>query len=1669
VVYRSVKEVNLDRTRLKSTTNSGVTRTSFYSSDPNSLSYSLRLPFIITSLATWEIENNLKSAAISNGVVSKIMIDTALTALINRDQFAQVAEQVRYFYMSSIGYGGSAADIVDKTTFIRVRHHWELLYILRSYKLAATLSSISTAGRLSSIDSKLTGELKVAFPHTDFPSNSFSQSISSMYICNIYNKFRAFHEVSEAICFNEVISEKSIYNQRVSQNIYAVAGLSPELYSCVVSGPNKVYEYINSKEFIKNEVRFNNTLATLKSQRYTGSATFMIGASAMHAKIPEAIIDSIYDKLNRGPIDACTMKGSMDAGLSTGDHQGIRAASTVLEELIRKSGKDPKYVNKSLLGSVYLMDELEQNKPVFSILSCTIDQFNDGSIVYRYRIVQKDQKGHREISVLNFNFRVGALFVETISRELSLSLPEIEVVNNPNKDKIIEDLITDTFKLDKTTPGTHCYDNSDQKRWGPNHNMNFFAYALLPMLATDAGLFRLVIRVFDLVFDKRAKFPESLIDLIIKKNITASRSIPINTFINFASSKISNKVFEETIYQGMCQGIFQGTSSLVHALKVLAQTKGIQEVYPRVTIRGLTTSDDAETTTHIPPQHNKIEVVKVSHCIGLRVGNLFNIVRSNPKSSFNFHIAELNSNFFKKGKLATPSIKQRIAKIDVGMGLNHIEDYLTILASSANYLANGGSYMGSVIVSILNLTLHTEQWLRWEFAKSDQFYKPVELGGFPVVEPLTTILSGGIANMYLRVSNLINSEAYSRLIVESLLCPPEPVTLEDFARTGVEKVNKTYADKDVTIFKGTGPLGIFQLAKTDRKLSQFERRHGISKWLVPDKFATLKRDSPIASDFIFSLFRSTSVHTLETNLGVNSFFIRMAEPWASYTRPCLRVSESSPFAKVFSLGGSTISHKELSDKFKSLTILEAGYELVAAFRRCTRHSIYEVMENQLSVRLSDAVSIREFLATQEAETFKLSNSYPTIQKVTLRGHTASDADSYMLAILKTLSGVKSRELINSYRRSTDTYRSIPVSEPTKPLDLLTSIVLTDNAIALYGKFIRRDTKMILPNKVNDLKDLCMDIISNKFTENLGMVTDGSLELNPERTKPHAYSKWYQDLVKTSASQETLIANAIMKSEAIPGPTLGITSGRMILTSSDMFEVTNTSVPEKTVLIDSRSKDSFITTVRTWLSAKVRFLLSRTTIRSLIAGRLTFAHDYYTGNNRFFRFAKTKYFKIRAGSAEGTHIIQTTVLREGGKLRTSYRHTILFGEDVTGRKVEVEIQPLAKDQVWANTLAAALESTPINELDSWTRMNKDISNYSNPLSYRKTEKEDDYFRFSAILPGQEFKLSESTNSLCINLSRGNLEFPVTYLNPAEIESVELGYTLKHSDMVLATKSYAKLREISDNFSRDRIRYWEELQSAFDFILTGSTTDTPDYIIDRVLFKFVAVKLNTVQLDILRTFLIKNPKFGISYSANRFNQYLLNLGHRRNHFHSYLCKTVMGEMAAQDSEDWDIQSAEEDILLAGKSNPNELQDIDSNDEYEPPDYVKNYSALEEVDQTSLDHFSSAVDCGDISLGKKDWAEEVQDAFEAGIPDEALDVQTAIAFDNWTDSEDEIDGANLAGSEADWATHNETSNRIPSVTTTQADRTLPQNAVDDSGMGFFSNAFDGVNFDDVFFNCK
>jgi len=333
----------------------------------------------------------------------------------------------------------------------------------------------------------------------------------------------------------------------------------------------------------------------------------------------------------------------------------------------------------------------------------------------------------------------------------------------------------------------------------------------------------------------------------------------------------------------------------------------------------------------------------------------------------------------------------------------------------------------------------------------------------------------------------------------------------------------------------------------------------------------------------------------------------------------------------------------------------------------------------------------------------------------------------------------------------------------------------------------------------------------------------------------------------------------------------------------------------------------------------------------------------------------------------------------------------------------------------------------------------------------------------MLPGNEFRVSCNPGSFCVNLKSDYLDLPVTYLNPTSVNSLSFGYTLTHSDLVVATRCYKKLDSVTNGFSKNRIRSWTELSLAMDFILVGSTTDTPNHIINRVLYKFISTDITTIQLDILRTFLIKNPSIGIAYSSSRFTQYLLNMGKRRNHNHSYLCKTISGDRAAPDSEDWDMESAEEDILQIGKSDEHNMDDFESDDEYEQP---RHFVANVDTITGSNSVVSKGKGKSSQDQGANDWSnyeEEVSANIEARTENDLLDTQTAQEYNLWSDTESEPDIAPELQPDSSLAIEFDTT--ISNVTTTSPIEKPPSPHSPDKSAFDINTMFSGINFDDVF----
>jgi len=1431
-------------------TKKGTFRSEFYTMNDNELVYELKIPHVFMSLLTWDLENHLKGANMDEEVLPELIVANALHVIVNRDVFAQSSEQVRYFYMSSIGYGAKTRKITEKFDFFIPNYHWEFIYMYRMIKMGLALSVLRDSNSIANHVED--GELKVAFPNSKYPVKSFSQAVSSMYYCNVFNKFRAFHEVSAAICYNELDDENKIYEDHALNFRQDLVGMSSETEA---NRFNK--KYLLSEEFIMNETKFCQALAKSPASRFKASGIFIMSAARAHIKPTEETYSRIFEEIGRSPITACTMRGSMDYKESSEKNQSIRAASAILEQLMEHYGIDPEDASKSLLTAQVFVDKIKLCDSDFSILSIVIRQLIDDPD-YIYRIVPKDQKGHREISVLNAAFRIGALLYEKTALILSDHIRQHDILESPVKDIIFEDAVTKAFEQKEFS--LVFFDNTDQKRWGPNHMLHFFAAMNTAVLDQEPGLGKLMLHVAQKVLSKKAKFPESLIKFYTKRQdrkmgsydeLTSLNSEPLKDFFNNHFRDIQNHIYDKEFRYGMCQGIFQGTSSVLHGVMLAVQKDVLHYSYGEsLKFSGFATSDDA-TRILMSNTKDMLPLMKQSHDTTVSIGNLMCILRNDSKSSANPHIAELNSAFYKRGQMALPAIKQRVSKIDAGSGENHYEDYLSALSGASNYFASGGSYAGSIIITILNLVIHTEQWNRWEFCNENNYFKAVEMGGFPVVEPFSTMLSGALSNFYLRVKPLVSPKSYSLYHASNLTTEPSEFYLSDFWR--VHKDEPMKFEDDLKILRNSGMMGLFTSLRTDKKLSMFERRNKMSKWTIPDEFATLKKTSSSARHFIFNVSRTADMTLHDVPEGINSFYLRYTDPWMAQTRKIYKVSASSFLVDLGFETDKKFSIQELKDKLLSISKIEGDELIKEKLGKVSTEKTIELLSNQLSTRLKDANVIHDFISNQECEIFLKPTLNPTIMKLSLKGTSTDDKVAYQLSLIKHLAGPSARSLITSETGNHMTYDLLPTEVINPTIEIKNAIILSDNTINVFNKFVKSSTKLICSGKPSDMSAVVQLILSNRFTESAGVKLVGKVRVPGDMSSTFSYTGWYRDLSTKAREQQSQYSQKIWENTYASVVKYGIRSFSNVISSHESFEVVPNKEPMKVISMNTKRRGDLVKQCRDWSAANVCFSLNNLTISNFMSGTLFNLSEFLTGEKQFTKYCANIYFSVEVNSKPCMHFLTTTISGSN----TNFKHTFIFQSDYYPVVTKLEINENKKEESWLSNVKTLIREQLSGDL---------TKNYK--LSSGK-----DQVEFLALSNNVNLKPIVLKNTLTLAITFGqSFNIPISHVQSTSIKTVSRGYNLTHDDIICACMVYKLIADESSDFNTEN-------KLISNFLATALFKSNSDHNLDRlnkIILKLNSpLELNTSSLEALKSLLITEDKLDVTISASKMYNTINNL--------------------------------------------------------------------------------------------------------------------------------------------------------------------------------------------------
>jgi hypothetical protein len=307
----------------------------------------------------------------------------------------------------------------------------------------------------------------------------------------------------------------------------------------------------------------------------------------------------------------------------------------------------------------------------------------------------------------------------------------------------------------------------------------------------------------------------------------------------------------------------------------------VEEIEGVRSVKSLCTSDDAFRRIYLSRGIPIDPVIYKCQRI-LRVFNILTgMIRNKSKSFFNAYVAELNSIFYSLGIMATPTIKQRLAKIEVGKGDDFYQDALIALSSSAQYLSAGGSYLGTYLLQTFNIVLWGDQWRLWNlWARCDTRKLPVEALGIPVISPIAVTFWGPMASCYLRSSMSVNFSKlrYATWLVDGMTQVPEIINSTDF-REGPSKSFRPFS-----CLSSAGNNGIFSTMRPGKISSRVNRRHEVLKWCLPDEWLEISSKTPSMENFLKHVEHLVLKLPKEMRVNDTSFFCRMSEPWISPDR-----------------------------------------------------------------------------------------------------------------------------------------------------------------------------------------------------------------------------------------------------------------------------------------------------------------------------------------------------------------------------------------------------------------------------------------------------------------------------------------------------------------------------------------------------------------------------------------------------------------------------------------------------------------------------------------------------------------------------------------------------------------------------------------------------------------
>lgn len=984
----------------------------------------------------------------------------ALISNINKDTFAQLADQTRYLYVGASSKGTKVSKMLEKGNCHVFESITEFWYYINQLSMFVVIQNHARCGRLDDITEKFADRkpcFKVSMPHCRDVVLNFDYQVSSMYISNIYNKDKAQKLGSECLVYNKLLDEDDIFKSK--HDINGSGRYTDKLFDLIREGLSvvDVFSFI-----IEHEAELLEEV-DLEPSRFSCNFVTLLCIVYSRSFNEETVKASLTSNANDSASDLCTLKGAMEGKRVAFSPQGARSFESVMSYI-------SDYLPYGCHDTASITSQKDYRVDINRLAMHSIKSEFD----YCCRIVSKEGKAPREISALNAAMRCGARFAENIAHDLSTFFPN-NVLNNPNKGNLFISSVK-KFYEERSSVNKILFSNSDQSRWGPNNRAELFSLLFSRILGRN-GTSELFCKIMDKFRRKKAKFPEAFISHIADKGSIRGDN-ELSKLFNRVSAELKAEIYYKEFDWGMFQGILHDVSSVYHSLISSFTVSTIikymeREEFIIVRSQDLITSDDGFTSIVYTHKENKTADFRAISNIETYCKAPCNIIRNTAKSIVGDQVAEFNSIFILRNNVALPTLKWRTALINVGGGSDPLADVSQALNSSNAFLSSGGSILGSYLLQLCNVNLYYKQWgILGDIGNRENV--PSEMLGSVDISPLITLLSGAVGNMYDKANRItgVKTDVFSADFLDMNRLGMDDVSSVEFSRTWGDRF-----DNDITLVTITGLGGTISLKKFRRKQAAVVKKLKSVMSLKDSFIPTLKDSSTELLECLFILSqRYKSKSFLDADVE-HSFHYRYADPMISRDRPVLKINRKNCFADAINqkLGKDVISFRELYDVSKEL-----GYGVYKF-----KHETYNIdsLENFLFNRINNICVVASTISTMIISCgLRVSMKLPmhTPVRIEIDPSMPENALSVKSYFVKARCGAASKKMIESAGIS---YDDIGVSEGTEDVtpDVITRAIAFYNSLFSYAK-----TGIVgiykIKERTNDWAFFAKEIYLNQYSE-----------------------------------------------------------------------------------------------------------------------------------------------------------------------------------------------------------------------------------------------------------------------------------------------------------------------------------------------------------------------------------------------------------------------------------------------------------------------------------------------------------------------------------------------------------------------------------------------------------